>query len=319
VVSAAVGELDAWFDLDQNGSFDLNEYVLQGVDLSVGSNLITFSMPNGLRGNTIARFRMSSAGVTSPLGLAADGEVEDYVVTLVGPEFQNGTFNIDVNNDGFGSPIDALLVITYLFTWGPLVEANGFANIPLPPRTPEFDAPVPVLDATGGGVPGEGRFIDVNGDGFLSASDALEVINYLNNPPAPGPLAFGAGEGEGESPEASFVGASSPDSPASFRSASALSSAALLVAPDIVIEEVSVGSSNSEEPADLTDDDELDLAALAVLTPMSSDELSQSLRLSDHLDQDLPIGPLDEPGWDDLLGDLALDSAKSRREPSQAR
>ena len=181
VVSSAVGKLDAWFDLNLNGTFDPNEYVLQGLNLVVGPNVINFTMPAGLIGNSYARFRMSTAGINSPVGLAADGEVEDYQVTLVGPEFQNPILNVDVDNDGFVSPIDALLVITYLFQWDPLV--NG--NIPVPPRTPEFTAPVPVLDATGGGVAGDGRYIDVNGDGFLSPADALEVINYLNNPPAP--------------------------------------------------------------------------------------------------------------------------------------
>jgi hypothetical protein len=111
---------------------------------------------------------MSTTGVTSPLGPAGDGEVEDYLVTLVGPEFQNGINRFDVDNDGFVSPIDALLVITYLFAWTPIVEGNGFFNIPLPPREPEFDLPLPVLDPTGGGIPENGRFIDVDGDGFLA-------------------------------------------------------------------------------------------------------------------------------------------------------
>jgi hypothetical protein len=58
---------------------------------------------------------------------------------------------------------------------------------------------------------------------------------------------------------------------------------------------------------------------LGSLAPLTSDEIGLSLRLADHLDQDLPIGPLDESSWDDLLGDLALDSAKSRRETPQSR
>ena len=87
-----------------------------------------------------------------------------------------------------------------------------------------------------------------------------------------------------------------------------------------MIEEVSSPATQSLEPADLfANDDAHDLAALAVLTPLTSDEIGLSLRLADHLDQDLPIGPLDESSWDDLLGDLALDSAKSRRETPQSR
>ena len=330
VVSAAVGKLDAWFDLDQDGTFDITEHVLQARDLTVGSTLINFTMPAGLRGDTYARFRMTTTGISTPNGLAPDGEVEDYVVTMVGPEFQNGALNVDVDNDGFVAPIDALLVITYLFSWFPIVQGNGFANIPVPPREPEFDAPVPVLDPSGGGGSGDGRYIDVDGDGILSPIDALLVINYLNNPPTPAPLP--EGEGEGESPAALFAGSSSPTVGAglangagssSSSSVSAFSSAALLVSPDIVIEVQDTGAAKANRSLEValqaTADSSLDLAALATIAPLAGDEVGLALRLSDRLDQELPIGPLDESAWDDLLGELALETARNKRDPQQAR
>jgi hypothetical protein len=225
---------------------------------------------------------------------------------------------VDVDNDGFVAPIDALLVINYLFAWLPLVGNNP---IPLPPREPEFSPPVPVLDPTGGGLPGEGRFIDVNGDGFLTPSDAFIVINFLNNPPAPAPLP--EGEGEGEAPEAPQGSSAPMVGGSSKRSASGLDSMALLVSPDVVIEERSLDTAASSTSlltaVQLAGDESLNLAALAAVVTPSGDEIGQALRLTDQLDQDLPIGPLDEAAWNDLLGDLAIDAARNKREPKQAR
>ncbi len=45
--------------------------------------------------------------VASPTGLARDGEVEDYAVTIVGNPYKNQTLDVDVNGDGRVSPIDA--------------------------------------------------------------------------------------------------------------------------------------------------------------------------------------------------------------------
>jgi hypothetical protein len=258
---------------------------------------------------------MTTTGISTPLGNAQDGEVEDYLVTLVGPEFQNGTLSEDVNNDGFVSPIDAILIINYLFAWMPIV--NG-STIPLPPREPEFDAPVPVLDPTGGGIPGDGRFIDVNGDGILTPTDAIVVINYLNNPPAPASLP--EGEGEGESPAPALAAAAPTAGGPGQRSA--LDSSALLVSPDIVIEEQTATTvANSQTllaAAQLAGDESLDLANLAAAS-LEGDETGKSLRLTDTLDQEMPFGPLDEAAWDDLLGDLAADSSRNERDPKQAR
>jgi hypothetical protein len=321
VVSAAVGKLDGWFDLNQNGTFDPSEHILQGVNLVVGSTLINFTLPNGLRGNTYARFRMTTTGISTPFGPAADGEVEDYVVTMVGPEFQNGTLNVDVNNDGFVSPIDALYIINYLSTWLPIVNGNGFGSIPLPPRVPEFDAPVPVLDPTGGGVPGNGRYIDVNGDGILSSIDAIQVINYITNPPpAPAPL-VGEGEGEGESPSAipNLALASSSQSVGGR----GFSSAALLVSPDIVIEERSTNPAPTSVVMDasvlLDSDDSLDLALLVSSSPLAGDDAEQALSLTERLQHDMPFGPLDDSAWDDLLSNLAGDTSRPDGQPKQGR
>jgi hypothetical protein len=92
-------------------------------------------------------------------------------------EWQNPLNRFDVNNDGFVSPIDVLLLINY-------INAN-WPNVTLPsPRPP--------------GAP----FYDVNGDGSATSLDVLLVIGQIN---------FENSQGEGEY----FVTAEGEASPAS--------------------------------------------------------------------------------------------------------
>ncbi len=79
--------------------------------------------------------------------------------TLVGGEFTNNINPLDVNADGYVSPIDALAIINALNTGG----ARS------------------LLDSLGGeGEAGNRFFIDTNGDNLLTPMDVLNVINFLN-------------------------------------------------------------------------------------------------------------------------------------------
>jgi len=69
-----------------------------------------------------------------------------------------------VNDDGWVTPIDVLIVINEL-------NGNGSRELPIPPAPPLVPPPYP----------------DVNGDLYISPIDVLQVINYLNRQ---------AGEGE---------------------------------------------------------------------------------------------------------------------------
>ncbi len=87
----------------------------------------------------------------------------------------NLTNAYDVNNDGFVSPIDVLILVNSL--------NNGSSGL----------LPVEGTPAGSNGEGGAGRyFMDVNGDNYLSPLDALMVINELNNRQN-----AGSGEGEG--------------------------------------------------------------------------------------------------------------------------
>jgi len=90
VTASAAGFLDGWIDWNFNGAFDAAEHLGGGTSapLVAGDNLLNFTVPSNtdsrLRsGDTFARLRFSSAGSLPPTGPADDGEVEDYIVTLV--------------------------------------------------------------------------------------------------------------------------------------------------------------------------------------------------------------------------------------------
>lgn len=79
--------LDAWIDFNGDENWGgLMEAICDRVAVHNGDNLIKFSVPSStLPGTTHARFRLSSAGGLSPYGLALDGEVEDYAITIDPP------------------------------------------------------------------------------------------------------------------------------------------------------------------------------------------------------------------------------------------
>ncbi len=82
--NAATAKLDAWIDWNHDGDWaDAGEQIFASKTVFSGDNSLTFAVPTGaLSGTTFARFRVSTAGGLAPTGLAADGEVEDYAVTV---------------------------------------------------------------------------------------------------------------------------------------------------------------------------------------------------------------------------------------------
>jgi hypothetical protein len=303
VNSSATAKLDAWLDLNKNGAFDAGEKILNNVALAIGDNTYTLTLPVGVRGDTILRLRMSSTGGLAPTGPAVDGEVEDHLVTLVGPQFQNGVLAPDVNNDGFVAPIDVLLVVNYLITLG-----NGAL-------LPNAQLPTPVV-ANPNPPPGNlFRYLDVDGDGVLSPSDQLAVVNYLNAHPIGG----GEGEGEGEPTSnallAAPVGAATVALSTSTSTVSASATASNSVFGNIVPGPLYASSSvvverQGDAAAKSTDDvfadgfaAEFDHAAIA----RSSVEASLASYLPKLDAGKGKTGPLDESAWDELLGELAVD------------
>ena len=84
--------------------------------------------------------------------------------TMISP-WQNPVNKFDVNFSGAVTPLDALIVINELLLgFGGPLATSGIAP---PPYTA-----------------GNGFYVNVNGDGKLSPLNALQVINFLNDPTA---------------------------------------------------------------------------------------------------------------------------------------
>jgi hypothetical protein len=173
VTASAAGFLDGWIDFNQDGDWnDANERVFESRPLIAGANTVSITIPaTAVDGKTFARFRFSSLGGLAPTGPASDGEVEDYTLEIsAGDIWQNPTEALDVNNDGHITAIDALLVINEINNRHVSDPTTG--SLPIPPVPPQVPTNSP---------PG---YVDVDGNRFVSARDALLIINHINSRPA---------------------------------------------------------------------------------------------------------------------------------------
>lgn len=84
VTATQAGLLNAWVDWNADGDWtDTNEQVFTDQALIAGVNNLIVNVPSGLNPvTTFARFRVSTAGGLGFAGPAADGEVEDYRVSI---------------------------------------------------------------------------------------------------------------------------------------------------------------------------------------------------------------------------------------------
>jgi hypothetical protein len=86
--------LDAWIDFNGDGSWGgPGEQIADTLHVSEGANTLAFDVPSwAADGNTFARFRLSTEGDLGVGGPAADGEVEDYRLTINPPAAASGLF-----------------------------------------------------------------------------------------------------------------------------------------------------------------------------------------------------------------------------------
>lgn len=84
VTSSEAANLSAWADFNQNGTFDEGEAIFSSQSVVAGQNILSFTVPDTAEaGDTWLRFRLSSANTLQPTGGAPDGEVEDYMMTVL--------------------------------------------------------------------------------------------------------------------------------------------------------------------------------------------------------------------------------------------
>jgi hypothetical protein len=186
-VQGAAGKLDAWIDFNGDGAWGgPGERIFASQDVAVGDNTLTFDVPSfAIAGTTYARFRVSTLGGLGVSGVAADGEVEDYQVTINNPAATDGVFGgqntisttangavtvfaADVDSDGDMDLLSASFVDDTI-AW---FENDGSQNFTEHTISTEADGAYSVLTA------------DVDGDGDLdviSASIYDDTIAWYEN------------------------------------------------------------------------------------------------------------------------------------------
>ena len=114
--------LNAWVDWNRDGVFGDSAGEQIATDLTVSTtSVLNPAVPAGaVPGLTYARFRCSSATGLGPTGLAADGEVEDYLVGVVGTDFGDAPASYGTQGAGAAShtvnPLNALTLGTCVDT-----------------------------------------------------------------------------------------------------------------------------------------------------------------------------------------------------------
>lgn len=277
VTASASGFLDAWVDFDQDGNWDdPGEQIFASVPLVAGANALQVNVAGSAKpGLSAARFRFSSQGGLAPTGVADDGEVEDYMLSIASNPWRNPVNGLDVDASGFVVPQDALIVINAL-------NAGRSGQLPNPP-TGSFTPP---------------PFLDANGDGFLSPQDALVIINDLNN--------RSSGEGEFAEPDtapAMDSGSVVQADQASFVIAISDADGVSSWASGVEIVDHRIGDDDDEDDSawELEDSSETMIHALAVAAPLQDDNRSLASYLAGaDLDDEESDGDL----WDLLAEDV---------------
>lgn len=119
--------LDAWVDWNRDGDFtDAGEQIAASVSVPVGSpTALNPAVPaDAVPGLTYARFRCSTAGGLPPTGIAPDGEVEDYLVGIIGTDL--GDAPSSYGTDGAGAASHTVDPLATLFLGSCVdTEADG--------------------------------------------------------------------------------------------------------------------------------------------------------------------------------------------------
>ncbi|HPU07206.1 MAG TPA: GEVED domain-containing protein [Thermogutta sp.] len=198
VIASAEGYLDAWIDLNGDGDWaDVGEQVLTRYAVLTGENVVTISLPaTAVAGTTFARFRFSSVGGLSYVGLAPDGEVEDYQVQIVpyhedfgdAPDSYGTLLGSNGARHQLGSGLILGQIVDAELNGRPTILANGddLANLDDEDGVTFLDALVPgnpvevqVVVTLPAAMPGAylQGWVDFNGDGDFADFDEQIFTN----------------------------------------------------------------------------------------------------------------------------------------------
>jgi hypothetical protein len=148
------GFINAWIDFDIDGGWgEVNDQIFTDVSVAAGTNTLSFTVPaSATLGTTFTRFRFDTAGGLTFTGLADDGEVEDYRVTIE----EEVTYEYD-----FGDAPEGASAIAYPSTNTPgsfptciTVGPSGYISHGPGPLMSYFGPSVDLeLDGNAGGCP----------------------------------------------------------------------------------------------------------------------------------------------------------------------
>jgi VCBS repeat-containing protein len=218
---------------------------LFGTATVLSDGTISYAAPSDTSGRITFEYTVAdvSGGVSSPATVNID---------VVRSLYQNPAsgLNADVNNDGFVTPIDALILIND-------INRNGVRTL-----SPTAFTPPP--------------FLDVNADGQVTPFDILLVINVLNRP---------SGSGEGES---SAIDVATP--PVVSSSVASTSHDVLMVTPEQMIssvaEQVAIEAKHFIQSSAITELDG-DFDSESVPEIVSSETLTRKKLVDDIFADDL--------------------------------
>ncbi|MEZ5452603.1 MAG: IPTL-CTERM sorting domain-containing protein [Thiothrix sp.] len=136
VIASKDCKLNAWVDWNVDGNWGgTAEQVFLNQQLTAGINSLTLNVPaSAVLGDTYARFRCSTVGNDGIGGEAADGEVEDYKVSIleaipVTPVSVGDTIWIDANENGVQdldeSPLEGATVTLLDKDGNPVKDLDG--------------------------------------------------------------------------------------------------------------------------------------------------------------------------------------------------
>lgn len=132
VVASTNGFLNGWMDFNGNGAWtEAGEQVFTNQALLPGTNLVNFVVPGAASAtDSFARFRFGTSTNLSFNGPAADGEVEDYAVTIT----PLADLGVAMTESGDPVPVNSNIVYTITVTnAGPSTATAVLVDDNLPP------------------------------------------------------------------------------------------------------------------------------------------------------------------------------------------
>lgn len=202
VTASSTGLLDAWVDFNRDGDFDdAGERIFAGQTVVAGANALTYTVPCGTaEGVTYSRFRLSTAGISTPAGAAADGEVEDYAINLGAVDFGDApdtygtTLGSGGPNHGVIAGFSLGATVDVEAAGQPSIDALGDGDdedgVTLPAAgltaCSSVNIPVTLTNTAGVATPRLDAWIDFDGDGAFNdprdrIATALALVSGANS------------------------------------------------------------------------------------------------------------------------------------------